>query len=218
MNWRRQLRRLLAVAGWLFVLQLVLAISGPPRWLTNWLNAQDCPPTVPPRYIVVLGGGGIPSGSSLIRIYYAAEFGRGLTGTTFVVAMPTDIDPAESSVGRMRDELVLRGIPAASILMETRGLNTRQQASNVAALLGEKALSEPILVVTSEYHLRRAVMSFRKAGFTQVAGLNAAGVDTEADPGAWAWLRYGLWGNLVAEIKIQRELLGIAAGKLTGRL
>jgi len=208
----------MVVAGGLFLVQIVFAITGPPRWLGHWLNAKDCAPTVTPRYIVVLGGGGIPSGSSLIRSYYAAEFGRGLTGTTFVVALPTDGDPAQSSVGRMRDELVLRGIPAATILLESRGLNTRQQAHNVASLLGPTAFPEPIVVVTSEYHLRRAIMNFRKAGFTHVAGLNAASTGTEADPGSWAGLRYGIWGNLVAEIKMLRELLGIAAGTVTGQL
>ncbi|MEI6084576.1 MAG: YdcF family protein [Verrucomicrobiota bacterium] len=212
------LARLLRLAGWLLLLQLAAAIAGPPQWLTDWLNAKDFAPTVTPRNIVVLSGGGIPSGSSLIRLYYAAEFGRGLTGTTFVVAMPTDGDPAQSSVGRMRDELVLRGIPAAAIRLESRGLNTRQQADNIASLLGPIALTEPVLVVTSEFHLRRAVLYFRKAGFTQVAGLNAAGTDAEADPGAWAGLRYGLWNNLVAEIKILRELLALAAGVLTGQL
>jgi uncharacterized SAM-binding protein YcdF (DUF218 family) len=218
MKWRHQLQRLLHVAGWLFVAQLLCAIAGPPRWITNWLNAADCHPTAIPRYVVVLSGGGIPSGSSLIRAYYAAEFGRGLTGTTFIVAMPTDGDPAQTSVGRMRDELVLRGIPAAAIVMETRGLNTRQQAANVATLLGAPALTEPVVLVTSEYHLRRALLCFRKAGFTQVAGLNAASTGAEADPGAWAGLRYGIWNNLVNEIKIFRELLGIATAKLTGRL
>lgn len=218
MNWRRLLQRLWRVAGWLFVAQVVFAVTGPPFWLTNWLNAKAPVPTVTPRYIVVLGGGGIPSGSSLIRSYYAAEFGRALTGTTFVVALPTDGNPEHSSVGRMRDELVLRGIPAAKILMESRGLNTREQARNVGTLLGPAALTQPVLVVSSEYHLRRALLYFRKVGFTQLAGLNAAGTGTEADPGGWAGLRYGVWNNLVVEIKMLRELAGLAAGRLMGWL
>jgi len=51
-----------------------------------------------------------------------------------------------------------------------------------------------------------------------VAGLNAASTGAEADPGAFAGLRYGIWNNLIAEIKMLRELLAIGAGKLTGSL
>ncbi|MCG3149372.1 MAG: hypothetical protein PCFJNLEI_02832 [Verrucomicrobiae bacterium] len=217
-NFCRYGRRLLLIAGCLFLLQLAGAVLGPPRWLVNWLNATDHAPTGTPRYVVVLSGGGIPSGSSLIRAYYTAEFARSYTGATVVVAMPTDGDPDQTSVGRMRDELILRGLPAESIKLETRGLNTRQQAMNVAALLGPAALAEPVVVVTSEYHLRRALLYFQRAGFRNVTGLNAASTGAEADPGSWASLRYGVWNNLIAEIKIVREFLGITAGKLTGKM
>lgn len=208
--------RMLRVAGWLFFLQLVLGVTGLPRPIKNWFNAEDCRPTEPSRYVVVLGGGGIPSGSSLIRLYYAAEYGRGMTGTTYVVALPAANDPAHSSVGRMRDELVLRGIPGEAIQMETKGRNTREQAVNTAALLGPGALGQPMLVVSSEYHLRRAMAAFQKAGFSHVAALNAAGVDAEADPGMWSALRYGVWGNWLAEVKMLRELVALLGYKLCG--
>jgi len=116
----------------------------------------------------------------------------------------------------MRDELVLRGIPAAQILMETKGLNTHEEAVNVRTLLGDAALREPVVIVTSEFHMRRALLCFRKQGFVNVAGLNAASVGAEADPGAWAGLRYGVWGNLQAEVTVTRELMALLASKLRG--
>ena len=143
----------------MFALQLFVAITGPPRVLTDWLTCKKLQPQETPRNIVVLGGGGIPSTTSLVRLYYAAEYGRGLTGTVFVVSLPANIDPERASVGRMRDELVMRGIPAAQIRMETRGLGTRDEAVKVRELLGEAALSEPLVVVSSEFHLRRAVLA-----------------------------------------------------------
>ena len=171
-------------------------------------------PPQPPRYVVVLGGGGVPSGSTLIRTYYAARFGP---HASYVVALPADDDSDHSSVGRMRDELVMRGIPAAAIQMETRGRNTAEQAAGVAKLLGAEACRQPVVLVSSEYHLRRAVGYFRQAGFSNLSALNAASTGAEADPGRWAGLRYGIWNNWHAELKMLRELLGIAAGKLTGR-
>jgi uncharacterized SAM-binding protein YcdF (DUF218 family) len=204
------------VAGTIFLLQLLLALTGIPQRLEDWLNGEDLKPRDPPRYIVVLGGSGVPSTSTLMRLYYAAQFGASLTGTTFVVALPSDIDPDHSSVGRMRDELVLRGIPATAIRMETQGRNTHQQAVNIRQLLGADAAHDRVLIVTSEYHMRRALLIFRKQGFTQLSALNAANVDTEAWPGPLAWLRYGLWGNLAREAIVTRELLALLTSKLAG--
>lgn len=216
MRARRILRGLVVAAAALFVLQIVFALTGPPDCLTDWLKGKQFAPNETPRVIVVLGGSGIPSESGLIRTYHAAEIGRGLTGTTFVVSLPTEENPDTSSVGRMRDELVLRGVPAAAILMETTGLNTHEQAVNVRQLLGDTVLHEPVVVVTSGYHMRRAVLCFREAGFTNVTGSLAESVGAEYDPGAWAWLRYGIWGNMAREAEIARELTALLAYKVRG--
>ena len=209
-------QRLGQAAGGLLVVQLICAGFGPPAVLRDWLDAKAEQPHGTPKYVVVLGGGGIPSGSSLIRSYYAAEFGRGQTGTTFIVALPADGDPNQSSVGRMRNELVLRGIPTSQILIETHGLNTYQQAGNIRRMLSPAALPEQILVVTSGFHMRRALLCFRKQGFQQVAILGAAGIDAEADPGWLTYLRYKIWANLIATIDVLRELSALLTYKLCG--
>ena len=209
-------QRLGQAAGGLLVVQLICAGFGPPAVLRDWLDAKAEQPHGTPKYVVVLGGDGIPSGSSLIRSYYAAEFGRGQTGTTFIVALPADGDPNQSSVGRMRNELVLRGIPTSQILMETHGLNTYQQAGNIRRMLSPAALPEQILVVTSGFHMRRALLCFRKQGFQQVAILGAAGIDAEADPGWLTYLRYKIWANLIATIDVLRELSALLTYKLCG--
>ena len=206
--------RILAfIAVVVFLLQILLAVTGPPQGIVDWLEMPELTPRVTPRNIEVLGGGGIPSGSSLLRTYYAAQYGKNLTGTTFVVSLPADADPETSSVGRMRDELVLRGVPAAAIRMEYRGLNTHEQAVNVQRLLGPEALDQPILIVTSGYHMRRAVSCFRKLGFTRVAGLLASDIGAEAEIGPWGWLRYGVWAHLEQGIRVLRELAALAAYK-----
>ena len=209
-------RRLLQVTAILFVLQLLGVLIGPPHWLQDWLSATAYLPKEQPRYIIVLGGGGIPSTSTLIRTYYAAEYGRGLTGTTFIVSLPTDSDPNTTSIGRMRDELVRRGIPASSIRMEYRGLDTHQEAAYICKMLDASALREPILVISSEYHLRRAMLCFRKQGFTNVSALDAASIGAEAEMGPWAWLRYGIWKNPATEATIARELLALLTYKFRG--
>ena len=211
--------RIISIVSVIFLLsQIIAALVGPPRCVIRWLEMPEIAPRETPRNIVVLGGGGIPSGSSLLRTYYAAQYGAGLPETTFVVSLPTDGNPDTSSVGRMRDELVLRGVPPAQIRMEYHGLNTYEQAVDIQKILGADALSESLLVVTSGYHMRRAVDCFRKLGYTKVSGLLASEVGEEADSGPWSWLRYGIWGHLDREILILRELTALAAYKIENRI
>ena len=214
-KFRRSARHIVWVAAAMFALQLIVAVTGPPHVLTDWLTCKKLQPRETPRNIVVLGGGGIPSTTSLVRLYYAAEYGRGLTGTVFVVSLPASVDPEHASVGRMRDELVMRGIPAARIRMETRGLGTRDEAVRVRELLGDEALPEPLVLVSSEFHLRRAVLAFRRVGFANVRGLQADDVGAEAEF-RFANLRYGIWGNFAREAVIMRELIALLFYKLCG--
>src|SRR5437763_1586943 len=129
-------RLIVRLAAAAFLLQILGGLFGLPDAFVGWLTGRNEPIRNPPQYLVVLGGAGIPSEPGLIRAYYAAEYGKDLTNAMFIVALPADGDPDTSSVGRMRDELVMRGIPKDRILMETRGLDTHQQAVNIADLLG----------------------------------------------------------------------------------
>jgi uncharacterized SAM-binding protein YcdF (DUF218 family) len=212
----RVARTLDAIAAIFFLLLVVLALSGPPQGIVDWLEMPELVPQETPHTIVILGGGGIPSGSTLLRTYCAAQYGKNLTDTTFIVSLPADGNPETSSVGRMRDELVMRGVPATAIRMEYRGLNTREQAVNIQHLLGPEAIDQPILIVTSGYHMRRAVSCFRRLGFTQVSGLLASEIGAEAEIGPWGLLRYGMWANLEREIGILRELAALEAYNVEG--
>ena len=209
-------RLLLGIVGGLVVVQVLGVLFGPPGPLADWLAGQTQQANAAPRYVVILDGGGMPAAPTLLRVYRAAEFGRALTNATFVVALPSLKPGPASGVIQMRNELVVHGIPAARIQLEYRGLNTHQQAANVRELLGPAALQEPLVVVTSGYHMRRALLCFRHEGFTQVSGLVAQGADTEIWPGPLAWLRYGIWNNWEHSIAVIRELVALVAYKFKG--
>lgn len=199
---------LLVLCGFLFMLQVLVGFVGLPCRLLFWMTGGE-PPVDHPRCIVVLGGGGIPSETGLMRTYCAAAYGAGRTGVTFIVALPADGDPATSSVGRMRGELVMRGIPAESVIMEYRGRSTWEQAANIRRMLDSET-DQHMAIVTSPYHVRRALLCFRKQGFRNVTGLPAVGVGAEADLGGGTTVRYAFWSNLVAEIEVLRELCALA--------
>ena len=223
-------KRFLVIAGVLFIIQVGFAIFGSPRAVSNWMKCSGFEKVDSPKHIIILGGSGIPSTTTLIRSYYGAQCALNHPEARCIVALPVKGAPEDGSVGRMKNELVLRGVDASMIDMEYHGLNTHEQAENIAKLIGKQGLNEPIIIVTSPYHMRRAYLCFKKAGFNVAGCLPANSTGSEADykKAAVAWsgmpnpigfigkLRYGLWGNMTAQVWMSRELLGLTIYKLRG--
>ena len=109
----------------------------------------------------------------------------------------------------MRKELEMRGVDATRIIAETRGRNTREQAVEVAVLLNPEDLHRPIMVVTSDYHMRRSRACLRKAGFTQVEGHFATDSSVNADLGAGQAFRYTFWSAAEVLVVSLRELVAL---------
>ncbi|MCE9613083.1 MAG: YdcF family protein [Lentisphaerae bacterium] len=209
-------RRFVYLAAVLFGVQIIMGLTGIPRGVVRWFEAADAQLSGPPGIIVVLGGEGIPSESGLIRTYHAATAARRFPEARVICSLPADGDPDQSSVGRMRDELVLRGVPRETVMLEYRAHNTHAQAEAIRAMLDEAALASPLMIVTSPSHARRAVLCFRKAGFREVASLPAVSQDVEADMGQGLFLRYGFWNALETEVRFARELVAMIYYKLRG--
>ena len=215
-----------------FLLQLAFGVFGPPAALVSWLRCDGVDRVEEPEWIVILGGSGLPSTSTLLRTYYGAQCALAHPRARCVVALPAHGEPGESAVGRMRDELILRGVDRRRIVMETEGRNTHEQAVNVARLLGPAGRRRRVILVSSPYHLRRAWLCFRHEGFEQLGVLPAHSTGSEAAyrRAAEAWsgmpgmrgfaarMRYGFWSNLIAEVWIMRECLGLGVYKLSGWL
>ncbi len=63
----------------------------------------------------------------------------------------------------MKEWLMKRGVPETEILTDNRSVNTFQNLVNARELLGEEI--KEILIVTSDYHLPRALVLSREAEF-----------------------------------------------------
>lgn len=209
-------RTLVNISAALFLLQIAMATPLLDGVVESWLKIADGGVMETPKYIVILGGGGIPSDTGLMRTYYGAKHSISFPDATVILALPTDDDPETSSVGRMKDELVLRGVPASSIQTETKGQNTHQQVERIRAMLGPGAIDDAIHIVTERSHLRRSVLCFRKAGFSRVFGIGTPNTGAEADLGAGTFLRYTLWTNLQLQIRVLREMIATGMYKLRG--
>ena len=216
------LKRFLIICGIVFVIQMGFAVFGVPHPVSDWLRCSKISKIENPQWIIILGGSGIPSTATLIRSYYGAYCALAHPDADCIVALPAKGNPATGNTGRMKHELVLRGVNPARIKMEYHGMNTHQQAVNIAKMIKDK--NRPIIVVTSPYHMRRAYLCFKKAGFKNIGCLPANSTGGEKDYElaqiAWSgvsfnightigWLRYGIWSNMTAQIWMSRELLGI---------
>ena len=60
-------------------------------------------------------------------------------------------------------ELELLGVPSVDIIVEKESVNTRQNAIYTCRIMGEKGFKRPVLV-TSAFHMERAVLNFHKEG------------------------------------------------------
>jgi uncharacterized SAM-binding protein YcdF (DUF218 family) len=64
-----------------------------------------------------------------------------------------------------RRQLIQLGITPAGIMMDDKSRNTVENAKNTAEILKSNGFKHPILV-TSAYHMERAVMDFNRFGIS----------------------------------------------------
>lgn len=219
--------------GGYFLLLMVFAFTTVPFWMYYYFGTYHSEIKQPPAYIVVLGGGGMPSQDGLIRTYHAAFVAEKFPESKIIIALPGNVTDSFSAICLMKKEMVLRGVCPKRIILENRGANTRSQALNVAALEKQTILQQPVLLISLPEHMVRAVKTFEKAGFKKITGCPAFEKGIEADItfndkklggnkvlvpeiGNRLQLRYQFWNHLKYELIITREALGLMYYKLRG--
>jgi len=226
----RILRNLMVLIGIFFSICVVLALTEQPYWGYHWLGTSKSELKWKPTHIVLLGGGGMPSQSNLMRSWYTEKATKSFPDATVIIAIPGEITDSTSTPLLVKKELVNRGVNPEQIIFENDATNTRSQALNC---LNHIKMQSPVLLITSPEHMRRAVLSFRKAGFEKVNALPAFENALEADlsftddelggnktgvpdVGESINARYQLWNHLKYEILIAREMVALTYYKVRG--
>lgn len=219
--------------GVLFLMVLILSFTTLPYWGYYWLGTSQSKITGKPDYIVLLGGGGMPSESSLMRTFFVHRAAVESPESRIVISIPGDPTDSLSTARLVAAELVLKGISPERILYEQTATNTRSEAIQLQHFNQEILTDKAILLVTSPEHMRRAVLVFKKAGFTKVNALPTFENAIEAnlffdddklggnktlvpDIGGNTAVRYQFWNHLKYEILIAREMAALAYYKLRG--
>jgi len=114
--------------------------------------------------LIVLGGAqgssdGIIGWDSYVRSVYAV---RAYRERAFPLIILSGAGSPGTVASSMRDFLQSQGVPAAVLRVEERSRSTRENAQYVSELL--KATPGRKVLLTSDYHMYRALRTFRKAG------------------------------------------------------
>jgi uncharacterized SAM-binding protein YcdF (DUF218 family) len=206
-----------ALVGLAVVLLYLLSIAAVSGLLLRPLEAAYPPFTGTKSRVdavVVLGGGvrdlsWVPlrpelSGRTLQRLVAGIEIARAvkaplvLSGGTGAIA-PSPAREADA----MAEAAVRLGFPRDRIRVEDRSRNTLENARLVARLIPHAN----IVLVTSAYHMKRAVAAFRKQGFTVVPA--PIGYLVEQRPPSWSNLIPRI-GDLDASATAIAERLSLA--------
>ena len=177
--WKRRGER--RIAALLFALTFVfylLCTSVVAERTLGWLEQAYLPPAEPAGdVIIMLGGGAMPDSpdvdgvgalcaSPANRLLTAVRLQRKL-GVPILLSGGQVYEDTGAEAKIARRILIDLGVPESKILVETRSINTTQNARYSAEILRAQGLTQPILV-TSAFHMKRAVLNFEKQDITVV--------------------------------------------------
>lgn len=146
------------------------------------------------------------------RVHYAAALARQNPDAPVLISggLVFPRSNARSEAEATADLLVQLGVPREQLVLETTSRTTIENAINLASL--DVTRERRWALVTSAFHIPRAIGVFRKAG----AEVVAAPTDWRIDEGEHflSWSVSSRLTNLDLAVK---EYLGLAAYRLTGR-
>ena len=148
--------------------------------------------------IIVLGAQVLPSGEPNTQLQWrldaAAEAWR-IREVPLVVCGAQGANEPVPEARAMKDYLVKLGVPGDQIRMDDASFNTNQNLVNAGEILRTLPGIRRVLIVTSDYHVPRAM------ALAQDLGFEAAGLGSPCKPEYWlknharealAWVKYWL--------------------------
>lgn len=228
---RLHLGRIFVVAGivWLGV----CSNDGIGSWLVRGLESRfpaipelqpDAPlpePLARCRFIAVLGGGhnyapgwsanNELSASALSRIVEAVRLARRMPGARLVVSGPPEPEGGPAHARVLADTAVALGVPRERITEITTARDTESEAAALRAIAGDA----PVALVTSAWHLPRAMALCRRQGLD----VFACPADFSARDTKLKITDFLMWnvGGLERSTKAVYEFIGLKWAQLRGR-
>lgn len=152
-------RNLAASVG---LLVLLITVTPALRWWTHALSAPWGPDHG--DTLVILGGEMYAPDTVGLSTYWRSFYGALVWRTGHFNRV---IVSGRNAAPLMADFLVSHGVPRDVIILENDSDSTRENAVNVAKILGPNAAH--IVMLTSDYHAGRALRAFHTAGIPATA-------------------------------------------------
>jgi uncharacterized SAM-binding protein YcdF (DUF218 family) len=222
-RWRRAGRGIVALAAVLFVAG---GLTPLPEWGLRVLEERFPAPTVLPARIdgIVVLGGDLSADLAATRPGYGLGAGGGGRAIGFAVlarrypnaklvysggsgSLISDAREADAAA-RLFNDL---GLPTDSMIFERESRTTWENAT-LAAPAAKPQPAETWLLVTSAYHMPRAMGAFRRAGWP-VTAYPAGFLTPPADA---APLRFGVEKNLSFSDRLAHEIIGLVMYRVRG--
>ncbi|MCR4840505.1 MAG: YdcF family protein [Lachnospiraceae bacterium] len=125
-------------------------------------------------YIIVLGAQVKDDGPSVVlryRLDAAVEYCKENPNTIVIVSGGQGGNESSTEASVMRDYLVRKGVNINKILVEDKSSNTDQNIDYSAEFLDKSA--NTVGIVTNNFHVTRAVLLAKGAGYEKVYGISA---------------------------------------------
>lgn len=184
------------------------------------------------EWLVITADVGPPDGIVVLasheweRLPAAAQLAQQYSGAQVLLTLPGTVNEVTCSrCGQREWSLIAMGVSSERITMMTMtSSNTFQEAASVrehAEAVGLRRL----VVVTSPYHTRRALATFRHVfrGTSILVGVHPATAHSRADPRSWwresgdrDYVRYEIAASIAYWFRYRISVLGIAASTPAG--
>lgn len=211
--------------GVIAIIMLILAFTDLPYNAYHRLGRTDLTQKSNIENIIILGGDGMPSPSTLIRVYFAKQLAELNPLSKIFIALPKNEDGSTIQLSMIKDELVASGVSNDRIFFEPEGFNTYSQAQNLAKMVANK--KDTTLIITSPEHMHRSILTFQKQGFSALSSFPTFEIPSDESQlierdkmgkkktGNLS-LRYNVWSYLIYEIKVLREYAALLYYKIKG--
>ena len=124
-------------------------------------------------YAIVLGlalENGEPAPDLLARLDAAGAYLEKYPDSKLVLTGGNADESGRTEADVMRDILAEQGVPESRLILEDRAETTQENFRNIAEMISK---DEPVVLVSSDYHMDRAARNAGKAGFPHVMRLPA---------------------------------------------
>ena len=163
----------LRAAGWCLRAGVMVATAALLFLMGRVVAGSFVRTAAPARNAIVLGlalENGAPTADLISRLDTARAWLEANPGTRLILTGGNPDASGRTEAAAMRDILVARGVAEASLVLEDRAATTQANFANTARMLDP---GEPVVLISSDYHMDRAVRTAKAAGFERVLRLPA---------------------------------------------